>query len=155
MIGVSGTPGTGKSTLAKQLATFLKLPLIDITELVKSKKIKATFDKSAKVWDVEPADIDSYIKESKSTGIIDSHLSHHLKCVDMVIVCTCALPLLAKRLEARGYSENKVRENLDAEIFDTCYIEAVENGKKAIKIDCTKPATSATIKRIANLILHH
>ena len=39
-----------------------------------------------------------------------------------------SLKTLKKRLEKRGYSKEKVRENLDAEIFDTCRIEALEAG---------------------------
>ena len=44
------------------------------------------------------------------------------------------LPALKKRLEARKYSEQKVRENLDAEIFDVCQQEALENGHKPIVV---------------------
>ena len=40
---------------------------------------------------------------------------------------------LKKRLEKRGYSKQKIRENMDAEIFDVCLNEAKEEGHK-IKI---------------------
>jgi broad-specificity NMP kinase len=40
------------------------------------------------------------------------------------------LKKLKKRLEKRNYSKSKIRENLDAEIFDVCLVEAKEKGHK-------------------------
>jgi len=62
--------------------------------------------------------------------VIDSHLSHYLpkKYVDKCIVTKSSLEELKKRLKKRGYKEGKIRENLDAEIFDICRIEAEEAG---------------------------
>ena len=71
-------------------------------------------------------------KDSVKGLVIDSHLSHYLpkEYVDTCIITKCNLKLLKKRLEERGYSKNKVRENLDVEIFDTCRLEALEAGHK-------------------------
>ena len=64
--------------------------------------------------------------------IIDSHLSHHLpkKYVDLCIVTKCSLKELERRLKKRKYNKGKIRENLDAEIFDVCLNEAKEAGHK-------------------------
>jgi broad-specificity NMP kinase len=43
-------------------------------------------------------------------------------------VCKCELKKLKKRLEKRKYSQKKIRENVDSEIFDICLNEAVEKG---------------------------
>ena len=60
--------------------------------------------------------------------IIDSHLSHFLPkdLIDILIITRCELKELKKRLEKRKYSEQKVRENMDAEIFEICKTEAQE-----------------------------
>ena len=62
--------------------------------------------------------------------IIDSHLSHYLskEVVDKVIITKCDLKKLKKRLEKRKYTIDNIRENMDAEIFDVCRIEALEEG---------------------------
>ena len=43
-----------------------------------------------------------------------------------VIILKCELKKQKKRLEKRKDSKNKIRENLDAEIFDVCFEEAKE-----------------------------
>ena len=57
--------------------------------------------------------------------IIDAHFLP-FSLADIVIVTSCSLPVLKKRLVARGYGAEKVRENIDAEIFETCLTEAKE-----------------------------
>ena len=67
--------------------------------------------------------------------VIDSHLSHHLpkKLVSQCIVMRCSLKTLVRRLQKKGYSKRKIRENLEAEIFEVCLQEARERGH-AIKV---------------------
>ena len=73
----------------------------------------------------------------KNGLVIDSHLSHYLpkRYVDLCIVTKCNLKTLEKRLKKRGYSKGKIRENLDCEIFDTCFSEAKEKGHEVIALD--------------------
>ena len=72
--------------------------------------------------------------------IIDSHLSHYLpkKYVDLCIIAKCDIKELNKRLKKRKYLKNKIQENLQAEIFDTCYDEAIKRKHKVIVINTTK-----------------
>jgi len=44
-------------------------------------------------------------------------------------------PIQKTRLK---YSKEKVRENLDSEIFDVCLVEAKENGHKIKIVDSSK-----------------
>ncbi len=79
-------------------------------------------------------------KKIKRGVIIDSHLSHYLskKYVDLCIVTKCDLNVLKKRLKKKKYNKAKIRENLDAEIFDICLNEAKEGRYKVIVLDTTK-----------------
>ncbi|MFT4343568.1 MAG: AAA family ATPase [Candidatus Woesearchaeota archaeon] len=63
--------------------------------------------------------------------IIDSHLSHHTssKIITLCIVARCNLKTLQKRLIQRRYSALKIKENLEAEIFEICETEAQEKHK--------------------------
>jgi adenylate kinase len=62
--------------------------------------------------------------------VIDGHFSHEVPpaSAEKCYVTKAQLPELRKRLEARGYSAQKVKENLECEIFDVCYQEAKEKG---------------------------
>jgi adenylate kinase len=165
IICVSGTPGTGKTTLAKRISKDLNFKYISGNYIIKKYSLNEGIDKKRKCKII---DINKFIKavlkeciiiENKKTSknlkknisikkslknnkniiknkvyIIDSHLSHHLpkEKVNVCIVCKCNLKKLKERLEKRRYSIKKIRENLDSEIFDTCYVEAKEKKHKII-----------------------
>jgi len=132
VIIVTGTPCTGKSTLARELALELKYEYVDVSLLVKDICSEFDDERDCLVVDVTRLNELLIAKMSKNKKlVIDSHLSHHIdpKYIDVCIVCKCELKELKKRLKARGYSSAKVRENMDAEIFDVCLVEAQEEMK--------------------------
>ena len=45
MIALTGTPGTGKSSIAKKLAKKLGYELIDLNDVIKKKKLYEKYDK--------------------------------------------------------------------------------------------------------------
>jgi adenylate kinase len=180
VILVTGTPGTGKTTLAKMLAKKLAMKYIDVNQIIKEGGLSEGYDakRAAKIVDTKKlgkamlAEIEKLKAEladwagkagkgsklgklgkSDKPGkphkpvsgvIIDSHLSHYLpaRAADACIITKCSLKALKRRLEKRGYSEAKVRENLDAEIFDVCFSEAKEAGHNVIVWD-TEPKNKA------------
>jgi adenylate kinase len=201
---VTGTPGTGKTTLSKELSRKLNFYYIDVSEIIDRYGISEGYDKKrqTKIVDVKKLNnvlikeinnyrklIESTIKqitlknksnnkismkynfnkkitsdpkslknkkipiiknnEIKNGVIIDSHLSHYLpkKYVDLCVVTKCDLKVLEKRLKDKKYSQPKVRENLDAEIFDICLTEAKDNGHTIFVIPTTKGINIKLISR--------
>ncbi len=150
---ITGTPGTGKTEIAKEVSLLLKKNLICTTEEAKKASLMQEFDKIRETY---PVDVDllvehliKIIKESEEELIIEGHLSHFLpaKYVSLCIVCTTELQTLKKRLLERNYSENKIKDNLDSEIFETCLTESMEENHNIEKID-----TSQDIKKTINLL---
>jgi adenylate kinase len=143
IIIISGTPGTGKTTLAKKLAKSLDYKLLNVNSLIKKNKLHESYDKKRKCYVIDTKKLNKLLIEKIKANknlIIDSHLSHYLpkKYVDLAIITKTYLKVLEKRLKKRRYNKQKIRENLDCEIFDTCYIEAKEKGHKVIKVDTTR-----------------
>lgn len=174
VIIVTGTPCTGKTTIAKNLARYLRVSelatsslahksrlnflYLDVNKIIKKYNLIEEYDKKRKCNVVDEKKLVKIlirkIKNLRSKRkffgiIIDSHLSHFLskKYVDLCIVTKCNLKVLQKRLKKRGYNKDKIRENLDCEIFDVCYNEAVEMGHEVIVVDTTNGVDIETIRR--------
>lgn len=139
---VTGTPGTGKTKVAKALAKKYKLKYIDLSKVIKEKKLYESYDRKLKTYIVDIKKIKKLLTDiaKEDNIIIDSHLAHYSnkKYVGLCIVTKCDISVLKKRLEKRKYPKAKIRENLDAEIFDVCLIEAREQKHKIKIIDTTE-----------------
>ena len=108
---------------------------MDVNEIIKKNKIVIEgYDTLRKTKEINTDKLNkiliALIKKSKKPLIIDSHLSHYLpkKFVDVCFVCKCSLKELKKRLTKRKYSSLKIKENLEAEAFDVCLVDALEAG---------------------------
>ena len=151
-IAVSGTPGTGKTTLSKIICKRLNFDYIDVKPLIKA--LGEGYDNRRKCYVVDEDKLSKAlikrISAAKKPPLIDSHMSHFLppRYVELCVVCKCNLKELKRRLEKKGYSKKKIRENLDCEIFDVCLNEAKEIGHKVVIIDTTKGIDEKTIKTL-------
>lgn len=134
---VTGTPATGKTTFAKNYAKEHNIAYIDGKELIKTNNLSEGFDKNnncdiidenkfAKVCE----DLIKLFKDRDESLIIDSHLSHYInsELIKTCFVTECDLKILNQRLKDRKYNKNKIKDNLEAETFKICQIEAQENG---------------------------
>ncbi|MFA6461481.1 MAG: AAA family ATPase [Candidatus Woesearchaeota archaeon] len=145
VIAITGTPGTGKSTLAKKIAKERGYYHLNLHSHYKQLSVR--YDRKSQSYVIDEKKFLELVKKeikvhAKEKGIIiDTHISHYLpkKLVNQGIVMTCSnLKELEKRLKKRKYSEAKIRENLDCEIFQVCLGEALERGHKVKIIDSCK-----------------
>jgi len=133
---VSGSVASGKTTFSKKFAKKNNYEYVDVSLLIKENKLFDGYDKKRKCYIIDTNKLNRFltklIQNSKKTLVIDSHLSHYLpeKYVKTCYIIKTDLKKLKVRLEKRKYSKNKIRENLDAEIFDICYEEAKKAGHK-------------------------
>lgn len=144
IIIVSGSVASGKTTLAKLIAKKYHAIYVDVNGLVKDFKLYSSYNKKLKAYNVDTNKLNKFlirlIKNSKNNLVLDSHLTHYIPSnyVDLCYITKCDLKILKKRLMKRNYNKEKIRENLDSEIFDVCLTEALENNHKVIIIDTTK-----------------
>jgi len=153
VIIVTGTPGTGKTTLSKKLAKNLRAEYIDVNKVIENNYLINYFDneRQCNVVDEEKLAfaLKDIIKKSSNPLVIDSHMSHVLpkNYVTCCIVTRCELPNLRKRLEEREYSQEKIKENLESEIFEICLQEALESHHKIIEVQTDTKVDFAGLKK--------
>ena len=148
IIAVTGTPGTGKTTLSKELALKMNLEYIDVNEIINSnKKIILENDEKRQTCIVDDAllmnILEKKVLEFRKKGrkkfsglLIDSHISHMLdsKFIDVCIVLSCDLKELKNRLISRKYNKLKIKENLEVEAFDEILEEAKSYGHNILNL---------------------
>jgi adenylate kinase len=120
MFGITGTPGTGKSSVAGALREqgFCILHLSETTGIyvVGKDPARDTLVIDEDRWAAEFVPFD---------GVVEGHLAHLLPC-DRITVLRCRPDILATRLRERGYGDEKVRENALAEALDVVLVETLE-----------------------------
>ncbi len=122
-IALTGTPGVGKTATAKDLSALLHMTHINISEVADEMGALTGENGDTSIVDT---DILRQKIENMDNIIIDSHFSELFK-VDLVFVLRCEPKILYERLKKRGYSEKKIKENVEAEILDYCLMSALEH----------------------------
>jgi adenylate kinase len=120
MCGITGTPGTGKTTVADELA-HRGHRVVHFTDIVQPYVIGKDPKRDTQIINTDRM-VDEFIPFD---GFIEGHFAHLLPC-DRMVVLRLRPDELAARLAARGYSSDKIEENRDAEALDVCLIETVE-----------------------------
>ena len=158
---VTGTPGVGKTTIAKKLTEKLNANYVGITELVKQQNLVESTDekRDTLIADTKKLvqQLTQILAETEDTTIIDGHYAVDVipkTDVNTVFVLRRDPRQLKKTLEKRGYTEKKLWENIAAELLDTCLIDAITtiNPSKVCEIDVTDK-TLETITKEMTLVL--
>ena len=152
-IFITGTPCTGKTTIASKLNGRL----IKINDLARSHGFIMGVDekKGYEIIDIEK--LSSYLHElirnCDETLIVEGHVAHLLDGADKIIVLRVHPDKLKARLEARNYSEAKIRENLEAEALGVCSAEAYEKyGEKTQEINATHQSIDEMVDEVERII---
>jgi len=148
MIALTGTPGTGKTTIAEELRK--KYNVLDLNTFIKENGLLENFDDSRDTHDVDIKKLKKKLAHT-SYDFCDGHLSHFLGC-EMIIVIRCNPSILYERLKKRGYSESKILENVQAEALDVILCESVDTGRIVIELDNTDVNTNTLISQLEDAV---
>lgn len=152
ILAISGTPCTGKTSVAKILSKKLNANLISIGKL----EVRHEWDKKRRTRIVDVKDLQKAVNrhlEKRKLNVVEGHLSHLLNA-DVVIVLRCNPSELEKRMKRKRWSKDKIVENIQAEILDEITIESMEkHGKRVYEIDTSRrnpESVALIIKKLLN-----
>lgn len=158
IIAITGTPSTGKTLVAKELAKTLKAKLVQIKSLVAKHKIPTRFDKRRDTRIVDADKLRRAVKKEvvKGINIVEGHLSHFVDA-DLYVILRCRPDVLEKRMKKRGWARPKIDENLHAEILDVITIETreIHRKKAVVEIDTSSKNVRSIASLIADMLNNH
>ncbi|CAI5443412.1 unnamed protein product [Caenorhabditis angaria] len=135
---ITGSPGTGKSTLGQQVAEKLAFDFIEIGKEVRENQLYEEYDEQYKCHVLDEDKLLDHIQDrmdSTSGGaVVDYHGCEFFpeRWFDFVFVLRCSTDKLYDRLAQRGYSDFKIKENVECEIFGSLLEEARDSYKPEI-----------------------
>lgn len=157
IITITGVPGTGKTAVAKELAKLTGYSVVSINDLVNKKKIKSSYDRKRKSRIVDEKLLGKNIRKmlgKKKSCIIEGLLAHYARS-DLCVVLRTNPAVLEGRLKKRGWSAEKIMENVQAEILDSIVIEAAGWNKNIAEIDTSRKTAKSAAALIKQLLNNH
>ncbi len=139
---VAGTPGVGKSTVASGLAERIGALMLELRELADPGELE-----------VHPAKLSARagarIRRAGRDAVIATHIIFKPRGIPIgaVIVLRRSPLKLLEELRLRGYPEEKVLENVEAELLGVVYVDALRKmGEgRVFQIDTTVRGVAETV----------
>ena len=156
VILVGGSPGTGKTKIAKILGSKLSVDVISLGELADESGCITAEDKARKTGIInEDCLVDALLEltadKSKSL-IIEGHYIDLVpsSSVQWIFILRTHPEILKKRLSERNYSEDKENENVEAEVIGVCQMDALDafGESKVYEIDTTELSAPQSVEKI-------
>ncbi len=162
VIAISGTPGVGKTAVAKELARKLNAIYLNLSNVVIKEKLYSEYDEERGTYVVDEERLKEYIrnlvKHTHQLVVVDSHYGEIVD--DDLIVRIFILRLdprkLLKRLKERLWPLPKIKENVESELLGVCTANALSEhpASKVCEIDVTNKSVDNVVKEILD-ILHN
>lgn len=152
-VALSGTPGTGKTSVAD----FLKnqgFAVVHLHQFAKEHYCVVGKEKKRNTQLIDMVKLDKAIKKhfsGEALVFFDGHIGHLLRSMEKVILLRCHPKVLEQRLLKKKWNAEKRGENIEAEILDVILCEAVQRhaSQDIFEIDTTKK----TAKDVAAIII--
>jgi adenylate kinase len=151
---ITGNPGVGKHTSARIIGGKTGAEVIDINRVaIDNKAIAKKTERGLEVDVKKLGRLLTKLLEAKKDLVIVGHLAPYVMKpagISMVAVMRRSPYELEKTLEKRGYSADKVRENLASEILGVSLYDSVKTfgRRKVVEFDTTGKTPDQTAGEI-------
>jgi adenylate kinase len=161
VILVTGTPCVGKTTVAKALAAKLSAEYINLTDFAKTHNLITGQDLERDTLIIDEEKMRQTLAHAIGASenqnvVVDSHYAAAVAPADnhvQVFVLRRHPRELKALMEQRGYSGQKLWENLQAEIIDVVLGEAVEaHAGRVCELDATGKPVEVVVGEILDVL---
>ena len=151
---ITGTPGVGKHTIAKEISKRIGLPINDINSIARDAGL---FEKNEDTNDVDISKLNKIIKEKiSSPSLIVGHLAPYVLSpiqIKKAIVLRRNPYDLITVYKKREYTEEKTRENTGSEILGIIAHDAIDQfGAKVFQVDVTGKSILEVAEKVLSII---
>ncbi len=156
-IVITGNPGVGKHTVAREISRKRHLKVIDINEIAKSENLCETGGDKAN--DVDAEKLKEALKQKISLkSVVVGHLAPYVldkSQVEGVIVLRRNPYDLLNVYEKRGYTDEKSRENAGSEILGVTAFDAMGQfgEEKVVEINVTGKKIREIVEIIDSMVM--
>tara|TARA_B110000003_G_C16618886_1_gene522327 strand:+ start:254 stop:796 length:543 start_codon:yes stop_codon:yes gene_type:complete len=124
-IAISGTPGSGKTSLSK-LFESNDVPVYSVKQLAEQYQCIGSEDQSDGAQEIDIHKLsDEWENKESGLVIIEGHLSHFLD-LDAIVLLRCNPKEIETRLNTREYPNQKVKANCEWELIAGNWSELLE-----------------------------
>lgn len=154
---ITGNPGVGKHTVAKQLAKRLSLDLIDINKVAIQEGV---FEEGKEPFDVDVKKLKKILEKIiTKNSLVVGHLAPYVvsrKQVKIAVVLRRDPYKLISVYEKRKYSHEKAIENLGSEILGVTYYDSINEfgSDRTFQMNTTGKSVSTIVKKIEEFFVN-
>jgi adenylate kinase len=151
-VALTGTPGTGKSAVARSLAT--DLVSVEVGDLALACDCGRRVGRGV---EVDLRALRTAVRQRRTLARVDlvvGHLSHLLPLRDVVVLRCHPEELLSRLRRSRRGSSSDRHENFIAEATDAILWEAVRPGRRVWEIDTTGRSVGEVARAVAGRWRH-
>ncbi len=160
VILVGGSPGTGKTKVAKILGSKLAVDVISLGQFADDSGCITAEDKARKTGIInEDCLVDALFEltaDKSNRLVIEGHYIDLVpsSSVQWVFILRTHPETLMKRLSERDYTDEKVTENVEAEVIGVCQLDALDAFGEAtvFEIDTTELSAPESAEKIQALM---
>ena len=157
---IGGTPGTGKTKVAKVLGSRLSVDVIALGELADKSGCISAQDKARDTGIIDEDclvyALVELVDDKSERFVIEGHYIDLVpsSAVQWVFILRTHPETLVGRLAARGYNDEKVNENVEAEVLGVCQLDALDafGEERVHEIDTSEMTPTDVASKIEQLI---
>lgn len=124
---------------------------MDLDEVARQQGLIVGRDEARQTDEVDVDALRRSLSVPAKVAFLKSHYSH-LMDVNLAVVLRCRPSILRARLQARGWPEAKIRENVEAEAIDLITQEAVDRLEHVYEVDTTGRTPEQTADAILDIL---